>query len=275
MKQFLNALKRVLCLLPKVKGGYRQVRTGKTQFWYGRVNKWVLSRNTTIDELNLMVKSGCTGYLIELAGGTGIESKAWTEEWVREIEQHYIWLLKECRARRLWLFVSIINDNMGQGKYGDKNPKLEKVYPIALKLLEMVKKHGKKGVYVQAVAETQTSSGAKFEKDAIARLNGFNLVYNGSYGSPSKPIPGMANYAVHPAKIGQKNPSNAFVVSDHGLIIRELNRGGSLVAKGEPGKVSTWANSVKKAGCPVCAYYAFLYEKLDKETIQVLGGMAN
>lgn len=269
--EFLNAIKRILGLLPKVKGGYRKVSANKTQFWYGRVNKWVLSRKTSIRELDLMAKSGCTGYLIEMAGGAGIKAAPWTDAWVEEIESHYKWLLRECRARKLWLFVSVVNDNMGQGKHGDKNPKLEKVYQTALKLLDVVKRHGSKGVYVQPVAETQTKSGEKYEQEAIRKLSGFNLVYNGNYGSPSKPISGMGDYAVHPARIDEKNPKSAFVVSDHSNTIREMNRGGSLEAKGDPAKVSKWAANVKKTGCPVCAYYGFLYEGLDKETIETLG----
>ena len=70
--------------------------------------------------------------------------------------------------------------------------------------------------------------------------------------------------------MNQPNPSNALVVSDHGLIIRELANG-SLDGPGNPAKVSEFARLCKVKGCPVCGYYAFKHEKFDGKTIEALG----
>ena len=243
---------------------------GGTQAWYGRVNRWMLKRSILVKELNLMAKSGISGYMIEMSGWGRYNNQQWTDKWLKEVEKEYKWLLKQCRARGLWLFTSIVNDNMGQGKYGDSGPKLEKVYSKAQKLIDIVKKAGKKNVFVQPVAETQTAAGRKFEQECVARLSGFQLVFNGSGGHPKGAASGFQWFAVHPGKISQSNDQRAFVISDHGLIIRELANG-KLDGPGNPAKVDEFAKRCKRNGNPVCGYYAFKHEKLDKATIQTLG----
>jgi len=259
--------------LKRARDRYAEVKIGKTQGWYGRVNRWAVSKDVLKKELDQIVKRGCSGYLIEMSGWGSYKNKQWTSKWVDEVKEWYGWLLSECRARKLWLFVSIVNDNMGKGKYGDTGPTLEKAYSCAQKLVDVVMAGGKDGVFVQPVAETQTAAGKKFEQYCIQKLvgKGFKLVYNGSGGHPTKPIAGMGYYAVHPSKIAATNPKDAFVVSDHGLIIRELNIGGGLENHGDPNKVRDWAKRIKAKGCPVCAYYAFKVADYDGDTIKALG----
>ena len=94
-----------------------RIEQGKTQTWYGRVNRWTLSKQTLKDELNLMQECGVSGYMIEMASwGRYSDCELWSEEWIKQIEESYRHLVKECRRRKLWLFVSVVNDNMGKGK---------------------------------------------------------------------------------------------------------------------------------------------------------------
>lgn len=255
-------------LLNKVKSTL--VQQGATQAWYGRVNRWMLSRDTLVKELNAMAKAGVQGYMIEMSGWGRYNNQQWTDKWVKEVEREYLWLLGQCRARNLKLFASVVNDNMGQGKYGDSGPRLEKVYPMAVKLLDVVRKGGSKGVFVQPVAETQTAAGRKFEQEAVKRLGGFQLVYNGSGGHPGGASGGMQWFAVHPGKVAMECARAALVISDHGLIIRELANG-RLDGPGNPAKIEEWAKRCRKKGNPVCGYYAFKYDKFDKPTIETLG----
>ena len=280
-KKVKNWLKKLFGLEKKVAAGgtgagvtpagkYRKVVQGSTQGWYGRVNYWMKSRSILSKELDAIVKHGATGYMIELAGWANSTGKMWTDSWLKSVEQEYNWLLDECRARKLWLFVSIVNDNMGKGKYGDKGPELSKVYAYAQKLVKIVKNGGKDGVYVQVVAETQTATGRVLEQYAVQQLAGFNLVYNGNGGHPTGPIVGMSNYAVHPGKVAQSNPAHAFVISDHGNIIRELANG-AINGRGNPDQIKKWATLTKAKGCPVCGYYAFQVQEFDNDAIKALG----
>lgn len=248
-----------------------RIEQGNTQTWYGRVNRWGTSQQILLDELDLMKECGVSGYMIEMAGWEQHPAEAWSEEWIVRIQKSYRWLLRECRKRKIWLFVSIINDNMGQGKYGDTGPTLEKVYESALQLAYIVKRGGSKGVIVQPVAETQTPTGQRFEQDCRKILENFTLVYNGEGGHPESTPEGFHFRAVHPAHIVSSVADDALVISDHGLIIRELSIDGGLESKGDPDKVKSWVKRLQQQGIAVVGYYAFKYDQFDPATIRALG----
>lgn len=247
-----------------------RIEQGNTQVWYGRVNQWTVSRQILRNELNLMKECGVNGYMIELAVWDGVDDK-WSDEWIIRIQKNYRWLLRECRKRKIWLFVSIINDNMGKGKYGDTGPTLEKVYESALQLASIVKRGGSKGVIVQPVAETQTPTGQRFEQECRKILENFTLVYNGESGHPKSTPEGFHFRAVHPAHIVSSVADDALVISDHGLIIRELSIDGGLESRGNPQKVSMWVKRLQQQGVAVVGYYAFKYDQFDPATIRALG----
>ena len=247
-----------------------RIEQGNTQTWYGRVNRWPTSRETLRSELNLMKECGVSGYMIELAVWNGVDDK-WSDEWIARTEKSYRWLLRECRKRKIWLFVSIVNDNMGKGKYGDTGPALEQVYNQAKQLALIVKKYGPKGVIIQPVAETQTSAGQRFEQECKTELEEFTLVYNGNGGHPKSTPEGFHFRAVHPSHIASNVADDALVISDHGLIIRELAIDNWLESKSNPMKVKIWAEKLRQQGIAVVGYYAFKYSDFDPDTIRVLG----
>ena len=247
-----------------------RIEQGNTQVWYGRVNQWTVSRQILRNELNLMKECGVNGYMIELAVWDGVDDK-WSNEWIVRIQKNYRWLLRECRKRKIWLFISIINDNMGKGKYGDTGPTLEKVYESALQLASIVKRGGSKGVIVQPVAETQTPTGQRFEQECRKILENFTLVYNGEGGHPKSTPEGFHFRAVHPAHIVSSVADDTLVISDHGLIIRELSIDGGLESRGNPQKVVTWVKRLQQQGVAVVGYYAFKYDQFDPATIRALG----
>lgn len=250
-----------------------KIEQGRTQTWYGRVNRWTLSRHTLEQELDLMQECGVSGYMIELAGWGRHDQEPWCEEWLKTIRREYRHLVKECRKRDLWLFVSIVNDNMGKGKYGDTGPALEAVYNYALRLAEIIKQFGTKNIIIQPVAETNTEAGRRFEEHCAENLDSFILVYNGSGGFP-KHCPEEFDFrAVHPSHIVSTVPTDALIISDHGLIIRELAFDGGLESRGNPEKVKRWVNRLSQQGVPVVGYYAFKYEEYDPDTIRALGRM--
>ena len=247
-----------------------RIEQGNTQVWYGRVNQWTMSRQILRDELNLMKECGVNGYMIELAVWDGVDDK-WSDEWIVRIQKSYRWLLRECRKRKIWLFVSIINDNMGQGKYGDTGPALESVFDSAQQLVKIIKKCGHKGVIVQPVAETQTPAGRRFEEYCTQELEDFTLVYNGNGGHPKTTLEGYDFRAVHPSHIVSSVADEALVISDHGVIIRELSIDGGLESKGDPDKVKSWVKRLQQQGIAVVGYYAFKYDQFDPATIRALG----
>ena len=271
MREIWNIVLELLGLVKSKK--LDPITNGKTQVWYGRVNRWSKKRSTWQKEMDALVKYGGSGYMIELATwNSEVEGAWWSDTWVKNQIKIYKQILSDARARGLWLFVSVVNDNMGSGKYGDtKQYTVGSCYNQIVKLLNGVIEAGKDNVIVQPVAETQTSGGKKFEDYAKKLLasKGFLTCNNGSGGHPTS-TNGMNFYAVHPSKISASNPANSFVISDHGLIIRELNQGGQLVAHGDPGKIATWVRNNRAKGCPVVGYYAFKVDDYDGEAIKAL-----
>lgn len=248
-----------------------KIEQGKTQTWYGRVNRWTLSRSTLKQELDLMQECGVSGYMIELASWGRYSEQPWCEEWIKMVKKEYHHIVRECRKRDLWLFVSIVNDNMGKGKYGDPGISLESVYDYALELAEIVKKAKSHNIIIQPVAETNTEAGERFEAHCKEYLKEFTLVYNGSWGYPKHCPAGFDFRAVHPSHIVSAVPTDALVISDHGIIIRELSSDGGLESKGDPEKVKQWVDRLTMQGVPVVGYYAFKYKEFDPATILSLG----
>ena len=274
VEQIITPISNVVSSTPSK--SLEPIQIGKTQTWYGRVNYWWKDRSLWQKEMDCLVKNGGSGYMIELAGwesNVKDKNKWWMDSWINEQLDLYSKIHSDAKKRGLWLFVSIVNDNMGSGKYGDtKRFTVSSVYNKCIKFLEGVIKDGKDNVIIQPVAETQTTGGKKFEAYAKSQLaaKGFFTCYNGNGGHPTSSS-GFNFYAVHPSKIDASNPSNSFVISDHGLIIRELNKGGSLVAHGDVNKVKKFVQNNKKKGCPVVGYYAFQVQDYDEDTIKTLG----
>ena len=234
---------------------------------YGRVNTWAQGEKNLEKDIKVMREEGVDGYMIEMMGWS--RDDAWTPLWIAQTEEQYKTLLDLCRKNGKWLFVSIVNDNMGSKKYGDPGIKLSQVMPQAQQLCQIVKKYGKDNVIVQPVAETQTSAGARFEQYCLQQLGGFVMVYNGGIGRPGGIPSGFQYRAWHPVKISDNPPKDSFVVSDTGSIILQLGHGYDGVAK--PDTLEAWARRMRQLGVPVVGYYAFKFNGHDKEAIKALG----
>lgn len=235
---------------------------------YGRVNTWASSGKKLLRKDLIRCKmSNVKIYTIELAGWAG--SSVFTDpKLMSKIEDYYVFALKICRVLGLWLHVSIVNDNMGSGKYGDTSPTLDKGWSAAVKLLEMVKKHGPKNVLAQPVGEAQSSAGYQFEKLGVSTLQGFKTVNNNN-SRPSNAA-GMNYFAWHPSKVTdiERAPVAALIVSDTGAIIREISEG--LEGPGKPDQLVRYKNVCKGRGCPAAIYYAFKYGKHDRKAIEAM-----
>ena len=270
-------MKRILCLIALTAFFLCQTAAQRPSWppehWllYGRVNHWADSPRTLKQEVRLMARNGLDGYMIELAGWAAPWTDHWSDAWLRETERRYARLLRMCRRRNLVLFVSIVNDNMGRGKYGDTGPALEQVYGQALQLMQVVRKHGADHVVVQPVAETQTQAGRNFETDCLRALQGFTLAYNGGGGFPDRTPEGFHCRAVHPAHIGTAVPQGVMAVSDHGILIRELAADRSLDGPASDDRLTQWVENMKRMHVKAIGYYAFQRQELDRTAIVTLG----
>ena len=244
---------------------------GRTLGFYGRVNHWMDSRAELRKELRLMEECGVDGYLIEMAGWARMT--AWEEPWLQRTGREYRFLLRQCRKRGLWLFVSIVNDNMGLKKYGDPGISLEEIFPRAQELIEIVRRCGPRNVIVQPVAEVRTAAGERFEARCKERLQGFFLVHNGGWGFPKTRPEGFDARAVHPPHEDFPVPDDAFVVSDHGSLIPRLTADGTITGEANPERLTLWLQRLQRQGVPLVGYYAFQRETTDGTAIRTIGAV--
>ena len=263
----------VLLMLCLVSGGWAATaetpgRDGRTLGFYGRVNHWMDSRSELRKELRLMEKCGVEGYLIEMAGWARMT--AWEEPWLHRTEREYRFLLRQCRRRGLWLFVSIVNDNMGLKKYNDPGVSLEEVFQQASELIEIVRRYGPANVMVQPVAEVRTEAGARFENRCKERLQGFFLVHNGGWGFPHSRPEGFDARAVHPPHEHFPVPDDAFVVSDHGHLIPRLTTDKTITGEADRKILTDWLLRLRSQGVPLVGYYAFQREQMDETAIRTV-----
>ena len=139
-------------------------------------------RSVLRKDLDLCVKHGCSGYAIELVGWTDPPETYRTEQYYEKVRKGYEYLVKACRARGLWLFVSVVNDNAGKSGKNPRNPTLDKQKDNVDFAFALVEKWGSRNVVVQPVAEAHNSFAVSLDQAWIPRLKseGFLTVYNGT-----------------------------------------------------------------------------------------------
>ena len=173
---------------------------------------------------------GCTGVSIEMVGNDSFVSTSFDD-----ISARYNALLAACRARKLVLFVCVVNDWI-QAKDWQHVPKLEAA----------VLGGGPEGVIVQPVGETHTENGKAYEKRCVTLFAGWNRCANGDGGRP-KSKPSWADYiAWHSAGLSNA-PRGAIEITDHGTSIRDI---GYFSVQ----KVREYARAAKSRGCAFGLY---------------------
>jgi len=266
-------MKKLWCILisytsqmwPRVKP--RPVLAGATQVWYGRVNWWAVAGKKALQkDLIECAASGVSGYMIEMAGWAG--TSAIGRE--AEIKSRYTFLVEQCRVLGLWLFVSVVNDNSGSGKYGDTGPHLEDSNGTSRALIQCIMDNGPLNVIVQPVAETYSAGGRSIEAYAVRVLGAHDFKLVSNEGSRPEIKAEWAHYrAWHPFNVTDRIPRDALAVSDTGKIIQQLGSG--LSGPGNPMALLDWVSRIRRIGCPVAGYYAFLRKDHDKAAIRALG----
>lgn len=238
---------------------------------YGRVNTWGSSAKKLLrQDICRCAAEGVKIYHIELAGWAG--SSVFTNpKLLAQIDERYAFALRLCRAFGMWLMPGVLNGNQGKRKYGDTSPTIANGWDTALRLLDLVIKHGRKNVLAQPVGETQDEGGRRFESLAVSRFRQARfLTVNNNDSRPSGPA-GMDYFAWHPFKIADiaRAPQGALIVSDTGEMVREVGDG--LNGPGKPAQLRRFKQACIERGCRAAIYYAFLHAKHDRKAIEAMG----
>lgn len=224
---------------------------------YGAVNAWATISSE--DQAEEIASHDLDVYHIELLSWANFRTDLETTR------TQYKKLVKECRKRKVVLFVSVFNDNSHLGKYGNTpwSPSVTYLHSA----LDIVLNEGNKGVIVQPVGETQTSNGKRFENEAVIRLAqaGFRTCYNrGS--RPNGPPNGWNYAAYHPTSTSSRIGSGVVDVTDTGNILMQLGGYSSF----HPNSIVTYGNQVLNGWHRPLILYGFLHTSIDKAALEAL-----
>lgn len=186
-------------------------------------------------------------------------------------------LLAETTASGQILYATYVNSNTGSGKYGDPGIKLSAysgaIWKGAERVAELMKTHPR--LFVTPVGEGGIGPDQKFDKQVqdwfLANAPKAQLVNN--WGARPSGNDGMGQRCVHPSSTKDAGSGAAWVMSDHGLLIRELN-GGSLYGTANAGVTGSYARKVTDAGRKFIYYHFDQNAKIDANALAALKGVA-
>ena len=235
---------------------------------YGLVNNW--DDQDARSYMNLVIDGNVQCMAFEFFDGSPA-SFASVDKLLTKF-QDYVDLAKK---KKMLLYVTIINSNIGSGKYGD--PGIPSVKYMASytkaanKFAEWMKANP--NIYVTPCGEggaqsKMTANDKKFQEYCKAIMPRTQMVNN--WGARPSGTDGMRFLCQHPSSIAASYKSLSWIMSDHGLFIRELNVGGALYGSADYNKTFVCAKNLK-AKNKTFIYYDFDPNgKVDTEALRAM-----
>ena len=187
-------------------------------------------------------------------------------------------LLSATDAAGQHLYLTLVNGNTGSKKYGDAGVKLsayaDAIWKAAARIAELMKSHPR--LFVTPVGEGGIGPDPAFDAAVqswfLANAPVGRLVNNWD-GAPSGKA-GMGFRCVHPSGTGDSGSGDAWVMSDHGLLIRELN-GGALYGSADVARTAAYAKKVVDAGRRFIFYHFDPNAGIDGNALAALKSVAS
>ena len=266
-------VERVIAYLKAQQGGGASAPAAGLDFrlGYGPVNNW---RNVGDKAIVSATVAACVGIVpIEF-----FEWSAWKR--FKDVDGQLAALdelLAATTASGQILYLTFVNSNTGSGKYSDPGIKLSAysvpIWKAAARIAALMKTHPR--LFVTPVGEGGVGPDPKFDKQVqdwfLANAPKAQLVNN--WGARTAGGGGMGNYCVHPSSTKNIGSGTAWVMSDHGLLIRELN-GGALYGTANVGITGSYARKVTDAGRKFIYYHFDQNAKIDANALAALKGVA-
>lgn len=235
---------------------------------YGLVNNWsVQNAESYMDKL---VKANVDCMAFEFFEWSSPDKFAATDDLLKKFEK-YVDLAK---SKKMLLYVTILNSNIGSGKYGDpgipSNKYTTQLYKVADKLAGWMKKHP--NIFVTPCGEGGAQSkmathDKKFQEYCKSIMPRSQMVNN--WASRPKTTDGMAFLCQHPSGVKAALTSMSWIMSDHGLFIAELN-GGGLYGTANYGITLNCAKSLKAKNKTFIYYHFNKNGSIDNEALRAL-----
>jgi len=233
---------------------------------YGLVNNW--SAQNADSYMEKLVKNNVQCMAFEFFEWATPDKFAAVDNLLKKFEKYVI----GAKKRKLLLYVTILNSNIGSGKYGDpgipSNKYTTQIMKVADKLASWMKSN--KNIFVTPCGEggaqsKMASHDKKFQEYCKSIMPRSQMVNN--WGSRPDSTDGMAYLCQHPAKT--TSPCKSWVMSDHGLLIAELN-GGGLYGNCSYAITMPYAKKLKKANKAFIYYHFNKNGSIDMEALRSL-----
>lgn len=191
---------------------------------YGLVNNW--SAQDPVKFINLLSSYKIPCMAFEFFEWGSPEKFAKVDELITKFKKY----IDASQSKKIILYVTLLNSNLGSGKYGDAGITADKydksIKKAAAQLASWMKVY--KNIYVTPVGEggSQTKTKAydkKLQDLCKSTMPKDKLVNN--WGARPTSTDGMAFLCQHPSSVSASFNSKSWIMSDHGLFIRELNGG--------------------------------------------------
>lgn len=188
------------------------------------------------------------------------------------LAEPYARVVGACREFGRDLFVSIVNDNKGLGKYGDDNRPMSDFKSEVNKAMQIVLDAGPQNVWVQTVSETRTGYGKELEATWLPKFQhaGFRTVWNRN-SRPSRPEMGCTTFAYHTEGLSDRGKPGGFNITDTGANISPMTEGGIYGAALIDSKVQGQARLVSAGNDRAFGVYTFTgMKQIPERTVRAL-----
>ena len=235
---------------------------------YGLVNNWSAQDPVKFMDLLSTNKIPCMAF--EFFEWGSPEKFAGVDTLITKFKKY----IDISQSKKIILYVTLLNSNLGSGKYGDAGITADKydkyIKKAAAQLADWMKTY--KNIYVTPVGEggsqTKTKAYDKKIQDLCKATMPANRLVN-NWGARPTSTDGMGFLCQHPSSTSAAFNSKSWVMSDHGLFIRELN-GGDLYGTANYSKTYNCAKGLKDRSKTFVYYHFDKNGKIDQTALKAI-----
>jgi len=236
---------------------------------YGLVNNW--AEQDAEKFLNKLVENNIQCMAMEFFEWSSPANFANLDKLMDKFEKYLVLAEK----KKIIIYAMFLNCNLGSKKYGDPGITADKydaqIKKAANQFAVWMKKY--KNLYVTPCSEggghANTASYDRNLQNYCKSIWPRSQMVN-NWGSRPTSTDGMSFFCQHPANTKVVLPVKAWCVSDHGLIIRELNVGGELYGNCNYSVTVAYAKKMRATKHPFIYYDFYKDSPIDDVALKAL-----
>ncbi len=222
---------------------------------YGLVNNWVNQNQSKYMEK--LVKAEVPCIAIEFFEWAKSDNFKNVDKLISKFKDY----VDEAKKRKIIIYVTLLNCNVGSGKYGDKKIKAPTLDAYIKKAANAIAELMKKNSFIYCtpcgeggLGPSGTATYDRSLQNYCKSIMPLSQMVN-NWGARSKDGEGMAFFCQHQATVNTAVAKTAWSMSDHSTIIGQLNGGGGLYGTCNYDITKKYAIKMKNSGNPFIYYH--------------------